>query len=148
MAHKTLVGGTAYENKGGRCLVDGTAYSILKGRTLVDGTGYDVSFAPAAIPVTIAGSGNSTYCKVTINGVAYTAAATLEVFAGDVITCNVSSSGSGVCRVTIDGEEVASATGSSAAYDWTVPEGLSAIAIELNYISLGNRRGYIYVTTA
>lgn len=148
MAHKTLVGGTAYEVKGGRCLVDGTSYSIQKGRTLVGGTGYDVSFAPAAIPVTITGSGNATYCKVTINGVAYTAAATLEVLAGDTITFDVRGTGSGVCRVTIDDVEVASATGKSATYDWTVPDGLSAIAIELNYISFGNRRGYIYVTTA
>lgn len=45
MAHKTLIGGTAYEIKGGNCLVDGTGYAIQKGRTLVDGTGYDISFA-------------------------------------------------------------------------------------------------------
>lgn len=44
MAHKTLVGGTAYNIKGGKCLVDGTGYSIKKGRTLIDGTGYDVNF--------------------------------------------------------------------------------------------------------
>ena len=40
--HKTLVDGTAYEVKGGKCLVNGTAYSIKKGRTLIGGTGYDV----------------------------------------------------------------------------------------------------------
>lgn len=45
MAHKTLVGGTAYKVTGGKCLVGGTAYSIKKGRTLVDGTGYDVKFS-------------------------------------------------------------------------------------------------------
>lgn len=44
MAHKTLVDGTAYNIKGGKCLVDGTGYSIKKGRTLIDGTGYDVNF--------------------------------------------------------------------------------------------------------
>ena len=44
MAHKTLVGGTAYEIGGGRTLVGGTGYSIDKGRTLVDGTAYDISF--------------------------------------------------------------------------------------------------------
>ena len=46
MAHKTLVNGTAYEVKGGKCLVNGTAYSIKKGRTLIGGTGYDITFAP------------------------------------------------------------------------------------------------------
>ena len=44
MAHKTLVGGTAYNVVGGKSLVSGTAYSIKKGRTLVDGTGYDINF--------------------------------------------------------------------------------------------------------
>lgn len=44
MAHKTLIGGTAYEIGGGRTLVDGTGYSIDKGRTKVGGTGYDISF--------------------------------------------------------------------------------------------------------
>ncbi len=44
--HKTLVNGTAYEVKGGKCLVNGTAYSIKKGRTLIGGTGYDINFEP------------------------------------------------------------------------------------------------------
>ena len=46
MAHKTLVNGTSYEVKGGKCLVNGTAYSIKKGRTLIGGTGYDITFGP------------------------------------------------------------------------------------------------------
>lgn len=44
--HKTLVNGTAYEIKGGKCLVNGTVYNILKGRTLIGGTGYDINFEP------------------------------------------------------------------------------------------------------
>lgn len=57
--HKTLVNGTAYEVKGGKCLVNGTAYSIKKGRTLIGGTGYDITFAP---PVNIYGvSWNGTF---------------------------------------------------------------------------------------
>lgn len=46
-AHKTLVGGTAYTVKGGKCMVNGTVYSILKGRTLIGGTGYDITFEEA-----------------------------------------------------------------------------------------------------
>lgn len=46
MAHKTLIGGTAYEIKGGRDLIGGTGYSIKKGRTLIGGAGYDITFAP------------------------------------------------------------------------------------------------------
>lgn len=46
--HKTLVNGTAYEVKGGKCMVGGTVYNILKGRTLIGGTGYDVTFEEPA----------------------------------------------------------------------------------------------------
>lgn len=48
MAHKTLVNGTAYEVKGGKCLVNGTSYDIKKGRTLIGGTGYDIVFSSAS----------------------------------------------------------------------------------------------------
>ena len=44
MAHKVLVGGTAYDILGGKTMVAGTNYNISKGRTLVGGTGYDISF--------------------------------------------------------------------------------------------------------
>lgn len=50
-AHKTLINGTAYTVKSGKCMVNGTVYNILKGRTLIDGTGYDITFAPAYDPV-------------------------------------------------------------------------------------------------
>lgn len=49
--HKTLVNGTAYEVKGGKCLVNGTVYNIFKGRTLIGGTGYDITFKPPYDPV-------------------------------------------------------------------------------------------------
>lgn len=44
MAHKTLVGGTAYEISGGRTLINGTGYEIKGGKTLVGGTVYEVGF--------------------------------------------------------------------------------------------------------
>lgn len=44
MAHKALIGGTAYSITGGRTLIGGTGYGISKGRTLIGGTGYDISF--------------------------------------------------------------------------------------------------------
>lgn len=49
MAHKTLIGGTAYEITGGKTLVDGTAYSIKSGKTLVGGTAYEVGFGPSIL---------------------------------------------------------------------------------------------------
>ena len=45
--HKTFIGGTAYDVKGGKCLVNGTVYSVKKGRTLIGGTGYDITFEEA-----------------------------------------------------------------------------------------------------
>ena len=45
MAHKTLVGGTAYNISGGKSMVDGSVYNIKSGRTLIDGTGYDIIFS-------------------------------------------------------------------------------------------------------
>lgn len=53
MAHKTLIGGTAYEISGGKTLVNGTAYSIKNGKTLVGGTAYDVGFAPDIANITV-----------------------------------------------------------------------------------------------
>ena len=50
-AHKTLINGTAYTIKGGKCMVNGTVYNIKKGRTLIDGTGYDITFKPLYDPV-------------------------------------------------------------------------------------------------
>lgn len=50
-AHKTLVNGTVYTVKGGKCMVNGTVCNILKGRTLIGGTGYDITFAPPYDPV-------------------------------------------------------------------------------------------------
>lgn len=49
--HKTLIGGTAYEVKSGKCLINGTAYAIQKGRTLINGTGYDIALASLYDPV-------------------------------------------------------------------------------------------------
>lgn len=42
--HRTLINGTAYTVKGGKCMVNGTVYNIKKGRTLIGGTGYDIKF--------------------------------------------------------------------------------------------------------
>lgn len=51
MAHKTLVGGTAYNISGGKSMVSGTSYSIKGGKTLVNGTAYSINFGPDVSPV-------------------------------------------------------------------------------------------------
>lgn len=151
MANKTLVGGTAYEVKGGRCLVDGTAYSILKGRTLVDGTGYGVNFGPSIIPVTITGNGNESYTYAEINGTKHTKATSgIEVSPGDVISFTVgkSISGGGAAYLEIDGEQVVSVgSKGTQTYNWSVPM-CNFVSIALAYSSSMMQTTRIIVTTA
>jgi hypothetical protein len=61
LAHKTKIGGTAYEIGSGKVLVGGTGYSIDKGRTKVDGTGYDIAFG---IPIGSLAVGSSVFFNV------------------------------------------------------------------------------------
>lgn len=66
-AHKTLVGGTAYTVKGGKCMVNGTVYNILKGRTLIDGTGWDITLPSVGTKLSTLDVGQSVFANV--NGV-------------------------------------------------------------------------------
>lgn len=70
MAHKTLIGGTAYEVSGGKTLVGGTAYSIKNGKTLVGGTAYDVGFLKDCT-VSIKWNNHNAGSYVTIGGTKY-----------------------------------------------------------------------------
>lgn len=97
MAHKTLVGGTAYEISGGKTLVNGTAYSIKNGKTLVGGTAYEVGFGT---PVTITINGDSSYSSyggtlyaayARINNVNYGSPTEITIKKGDTISCCVRS---------------------------------------------------------
>lgn len=49
-SHKTLIDGTWYDLKAGKCLVGGTAYSVKNGRVLVNSTGYNIPFS-SGIPL-------------------------------------------------------------------------------------------------
>lgn len=105
---------------------------------------------PKPALVTITGTGNATYCYATVNGTKYTAAASgIEVMAGDFIgfsICGYSNSYKG--QVTIDGTTVLTATSKTVTtYAWTVPEGVSEIAIAISFTS-GRNYGTITVTTA
>lgn len=100
--------------------------------------------------VTITGTGNASYCYVTINGTKYNASASgIEVMPGDVIRFGVrgySSAYNGT--VTIDGAQVVSVTNTTTkTYDWTVPEEVSEITISLSYQS-SRTLGRITVTTS
>ena len=122
MAHKTLIGGTAYEIKGGR--------------TLVGGTGYDVKFSGEPIPVTLTGMSTSPNTHFAlINGVVYSNTGNTEVLSGDVITFSVMSTYSSlVAKIVIDGVQVVSVSSGQQTLDWTVPD-VSAITIGFSYTS-------------
>ena len=144
MAHKTLVGGTAYEVKGGRCLVDGTGYGIQKGRTLVDGTGYDVSFAPSVILVCITGEGDLDRCNVRINGSTLTSnnGPAKEVKPGDVITFEVGSDDSTKTgKLYINDSLCASRKSGTVTYKWTVPGDCRSVEVQLDSISYAGEDG-------
>ena len=103
MAHKTLIGGTAYEIKGGKTLIDGTAFSIKSGKTLVDGTAYEVGFAkPATITLSFTKTGGRTVGEVTsvvIKGVDYSQ----SKYAEDLSTTEITvPKGTGItCKILI-----------------------------------------------
>ena len=114
------------------------------------GTAQTTPPAATPIPVTITGSGNATYCYATIGGTSYYGAGTYEVMAGDVITFGVyGRSTTYTGKVTIDGTDVLSVTNQTTqTYEWTVPDGVTAIAIAMSYTSSSyQRRGTITVTT-
>lgn len=113
MAHKTLIGGTAYEISGGKTLINGTAYEIKNGKTLVGGTVYEVGFIPV---ITFQGNGagsEQTYCEV--DGVKYTSKTqtSIKVPIGTTITC-VAIKPSGVTNsamIVVNGTIVAKSQG-------------------------------------
>lgn len=70
MAHKTSIGGTAYDIGGGKTLVEGTSYSVKNGKVLIDGTEYDISFIlPATVLDLWSGSSSSgIFCIIYADG--------------------------------------------------------------------------------
>lgn len=128
MAHKTLIGGTAYEISGGKTLVNGTAYSIDKGKTLVGGTAYEVGFAPseAIVKLKVQNGGNyssittATNADINIDGVFYYTTESLVLPIGTVIICRCRTANNGIY---LNGEKVVTYKGdvsSDDCYDYTV----------------------------
>ena len=108
------------------------------------------SAAPTPVSVTITGTGNTTYCYAAIGGTNRYGAGTYEVMPGDKITFGVyGRSSSYYGRVTIDGQQVLNVTNQSTqTYEWTVPDDISAISMQMTYTSSSySRNGRIVVTT-
>lgn len=106
MAHKTLIGGTAYTIKGGKDLIAGTSYAKKQGKALVAGTAQTIAFSKK-IKVTITGNGSESLAYVTYKGTKYVSATTLEADVGETITLSASSM-QGKAKVTVEGEKYSS----------------------------------------
>lgn len=101
MAHKTLIGGTAYTIKGGKDLIDGTSYAKKQGKALVAGTAQTIAFSKK-IKVTITGTGSNALAYATYNGTKYISATTFEADVGEIITLSARSR-YGAKPVTVEG---------------------------------------------
>lgn len=116
--HHTLINGTSYAISGGTDLIAGTSYQIRGGRTLVDGTAYKIGFGRSCIIEITAVRGNGS-ATVTINGITYKAAATLEVESGTEIECLAEGSNLVRGKITVNGDVVAEAVGSQVDANYT-----------------------------
>ena len=118
MAHKTLISGTAYAVKGGRDLIAGTGYAKKPGKTRIDGTAYKIGFGRSCIIEITAASGNGS-ATVTINGITYRAAATLEVESGTEIECLAAGGINSFGKITVSGNVVAQGSWSNVDANYT-----------------------------
>lgn len=108
-----MVDGTVYGIKTGQTLVNGTVQTIYNGRTLLDGTVYVIKLSTSGFTVTITGNGapasEPINAYVIINGVSYTAPATLTVEAGTTIEAHARNM-FGQSIITLNGEQIRSGT--------------------------------------
>ena len=108
MGHGTLIDGVQRPVKAGFVLVDGVQRKQKKGFALVDGVQRDIGFAKM-FTVTLTGTGwNASPCYITIDGVKYSAAQTIEVPEGAEIYCRVINNiGVGADSIALNGVGVA-----------------------------------------
>ena len=129
MAHKSLVGGTAYEIVSGKTLINGTSYSISKGKTLISGTAYEVAFLLKITLFTTDTSIQGVTCTVSIGDETYTLSQVasaenqeiiLSLPAGTEIVCTARQQSNLTGGVWVNGSRV-----SSTSYTYTVTKDAS-----------------------
>ena len=100
--------------------------------------------------INITGTGNTSYCYVTINGTKYSkSTSNIEVHPGDQIIFNVYGSPRYPGEVAINNTTVLTASSSTVkTHTYIIPRGIKQISITLSYTSTSNKRhGIITVTT-
>lgn len=150
MAHKTLIGGTAYEIKGGRDMIDGTGYDKKQGKTLVNGTARAISFAPTEYVLTISGGNTvSPGAYVTYAGTKY-ARGTLRIPVGGNVRVSVGYNQIDGANVTLTGAgtltKVDATSSEGRAYKYT-PAGNATIAFSKRTPSAYNPQLYYWTGT-
>lgn len=125
MGHGTMVDGVQRLVTAGFDLVSGVQRKQKKGFALVDGVQRDIGFAKM-FTVTLTGTGwNASPCYITIDGVKYSAAQTIEVPEGAEIYCRViNNTGAGAGSIALNGvgvatEEPGTASGGYSAWLYT-----------------------------
>lgn len=155
MAHKTLIGGTAYTIKGGKDLIAGTSYAKKQGKALVAGTKRSIKFSE---PVTVTLSGLSYKAAgVTYNGTNYyagqkntdTTPKTFTANAGDTIRVFARYYGGEETAIYLNNSKVASKSGGNSAYgdltyDFTLTQDT---AVRFEYTTSEGKGYYrVYIT--
>ena len=148
MAHKTLIGGTAYEIGGGKDMVGGTVYEIADGRNLIDGTVHEIAFS-GKVTVNIEGRGNSNYCYVKIGNTTYTAPVTLEIEAGtemQFLASSAQATSRKNAKITLNGSVVSTGSTASSGGDasYTLAPDCAVVNIALSHTMYGT----ITITTS
>lgn len=161
MAHKTLIGGTAYEIGGGKDLIGGTVYAKDHGKTLVGGTVYEVGFAPAGatVKVTVSNTGliasqtSSPNAHFSIDGVKHNVAEEFVTPIGTVLSCWCSrgSGAGGIAGIYLNGAEVQYKINDryQATYEYTVKSNVEIVlssGITMNSSNMTSYKSYIYIT--
>ena len=148
MAHKPLIGGTAYEIVGGKDLIGGTVYEKDHGKTLVGGTAYEVGFGSSVIVNVIIPSG-CTNGYPTIDGIEYKASGTYEALESiSIRVTGIVAAASGyaaAAHVYLNNVHVAQTPFSPPILDYSLSlDGCSEVTIEYKY---GTSVYDCYITT-
>ena len=102
----------------------------------------------SGVAVTVTGTGDASKCYAVIGGITVIAEGEYTVQAGDVIVFGVYGARAFIGTVTINGTTVVRANaskGETVTYNWTIPDGTSAVAINFQHES---GRYTITVTTS
>ena len=143
MAHKTLIGGTAYTIKGGNDLIDGTSYAKKQGRTLADGTGYDIAIKAKTMTIQLTGSMRSGIAQATYDGTVHIYNATIEVTSGTPVIIKVGSTRGGYNKSTVSINGVVVFTGDRQEYSY-YPKANATINFTAHSYYIPGQSGYYY----